>query len=162
MKTSLGVGRRLCHAAALGVVMVGGIVWAVAGPTNDVPRMLFLRVQLREPAPLLRDWSVRPGHVKPRVAAEDAALRVEVQDATGRVLWQTAMPDPRLRRIEAHDPAGPERAAAQRVRIEQPEFTVRVPLLPEARWVEFFVEDTASDTGGPRRGSLGRLKLPVP
>ncbi|MCX8091523.1 MAG: hypothetical protein N3I86_11460 [Verrucomicrobiae bacterium] len=130
--------------------------------TNDSARILFLHVQWREGTPVLQDWSVRPGHVKPRAAADGAALRVEVQDDAGRTLWQTVVPDPRMRRLESHDPAQRDRAAAARVIVENAEFTLRVPVLREARRVEFFAEETGAAAGSGRWRSLGQLKLPIP
>jgi hypothetical protein len=149
-------------AITLGLAALTVLPGVAHSQTNDAPRMLFLHVQFRDGSPALRDWTIRPGTVKARPAPEGPTLAVEVQDEKGCVLWQTAIPDPRVRRIESHDPAQRNSGGARHVVIENPEVTLRIPLLREARQVELFAVDEASGNRPAHRRPLGRLKLPVP
>jgi hypothetical protein len=148
--------------AALSLAGLAALANVARSQTNDAPQMLFLHLQFREGAPVLRDWTVRPGTVKARPAPDGPVLAVEVQDEKGRALWQTAIPDPRVRRIESHDPAQRNGAGARCVVIENPELTLRIPLLREARQVELFAPNETDGSEGAQRRSVGRLKLPLP
>lgn len=135
----------------------------VLGQTNDGPRILFLHLQLKNESVSLIKSSVQPGHLKPRPNPDDTdGIHFELTDSDGFRLWTGAMADPRSRRVEHEDPPGSGKLKSKKVELRDPEFTVRVPLLSEARQIEFYTLVPIGSEDKLQRRSLGKLPLPAP
>jgi len=112
----------------------------------------------------LVEANLRPGVLKPQPEGDSAALCYEVVSEAGTPLWQGNLPDPTLRHLEYEDPDHPGQLLHKSVRVEEAEFTLRVPSLPAARRVDFFkVQPGPAGAVGPKlaRTSWGSVTLPA-
>lgn len=151
----------LPHLAKVASLMLAFLVMHATGETNEGPKILFLHLQFKEKSVSLIRSSVRPGHLKPRPNPEETdGLHFEVKDAEGRQLWKGVMADPRWRRVEHEEPPGSGKLKSKRVELNDPEFTIRIPLLAEARQIEFYTLERTDAGKSRERRRLGKLQLP--
>jgi len=156
-----------------------GLWWAAAGLTffglltatpapaqsNSAPQILFLHLRITNEVVSLVSSVARPGVLKaPREAAGDD-LRYELLSASRKSLWKAGVADPTIRRLEYEEPPGSGNLKHKTLVLKEAEFTIRVPVLAEARRIDFYrLEPSgAPDAEGRRavtRRSLGSLTLP--
>ena len=153
--------------------------WAVAGlgllgmmtPTpmgaqsNSAPQILFLHLRVKNQAVSLMGSVTRPGVLKPPRDAAPGDLHYELSSASSKPLWKAAVADPTILRLEYEDPPGSGNLKRKTVVLNETEFTVRVPVVPEARRVDFYKLEPAGapNAKGERamtRRALGNLSLP--
>ncbi len=156
-------GALRCVAAVLG--LLGGLSpEPTQAETNGTPQILFLHLKVKNQTVSLVDSATRPGVLKrPRQAAADD-LHYEVLSATSNSLWKAAVLDPTLRRLEYEEPPGSGNLKRKTVVSDEADFTIRIPLSPEARRVDFYtLESSAPAAKGEKavaRKSLGSVVLP--
>jgi hypothetical protein len=112
----------------------------------------------------LLDTVVRPGVLKPQINAAPVGVQYELVSEAGALLWKGTMPDPNVLHLEYDDPPGSGVLKRKTVVLPEAEFTVRVPVLPQAKRLDFYrLEAPASGATGEKsitRKLLGSLSLP--
>jgi hypothetical protein len=157
---------------AHGAVIAGGLVLlllAASTPaqaqTNTTPGILFLHLKVTNQVVSLVEANLRSGVLKPGPEADGTALCCELVSEAGTPLWKGSIADPTVRHLEYEDPANPGHLQHKIVRVDEAEFTLRVPALPEARRIDFFkLPPGSAGAAGPQalpRTSWGSITLPV-
>jgi len=155
------LGPRVYQLATAVTLVLGLMVGKMPAQTNDGPKILFLHLQLKDGSVSLIKASVRPGQLKPRPEQNiPDGLHFELTDGDGRPLWQGVIADPRSRLVEYQIPEGSGKLKRKKVAIKDPEFTLRVPALTEARRIEFYFQEPSNAENREQRKSLGQLRLP--
>jgi hypothetical protein len=151
-------------AGGLLVLLLAGSPRAQA-QTNTAPGILFLHLKVTNQVVSLVEVNLRPGVVKPGPEADATALCCELVSEAGIPLWKGSIADPTVRHLEYEDPANPGQLQHKVVRVEEAEFTLRVPALPEARRIDFFKRPSGSTEEErpqkPSRTSWGSITLPA-
>ena len=150
-------------AAGLGVV---GLLTPTPtrAQTNSTPQILFLHLKLTNQTVTLVDSVTRPGVLKPPRDAAVDDLHYELFSASSASLWKAAVANPSILHLEYEEPPGSGQLKRKTVVLDEAEFTARVPLVPEAKQIEFYrLEPSVPNAKGERaltRRSLGTLRLP--
>jgi hypothetical protein len=138
---------------------------AADAQTDGGPGILFLHLKVTNQVVSLVEANIRPGVLKPGPEGDSAALHCELVSDAGKSLWKGSVADPTVRHLEYEDPAHPGKLQHRVVQVDAAEFTLRVPVLPEARRVDFYKvrPDSGKDGGGQKaaRASWGSISLPV-
>jgi hypothetical protein len=133
--------------------------------TNTSPGILFLHLKVTNQVVTLVEANVRPGVLKPGPEGNSTALHCELVSDAGKSLWKGNVADPTVRHFEYEDPANPGKLQHRVVQMDEAEFTLRVPALPEARRIDFYKlrPDSGKEEGGQKvtRTSWGSISLPV-
>jgi len=130
--------------------------------TNNGPKILFLHLQLKDGSVSLIKSSVRPGYLKPRPNQDlPDGLHLELSDDESHACWRGVVENPCSRLIEYEDPPGSGKLKRKKVDLPEPEFMVRVPVLAEARQIEFYTLEPTKAGNRAQRRSLGKLQLPA-
>jgi hypothetical protein len=145
-------------------LMLAGAL-AAEGQTNNGSGILFLHLKVTNQVVSLVEAKVRPGVLKPGPEGDSTALFCELVTEAGTPLWKGSMPDPTVRHFEYEDAANPGKLQHRVVQLDEAEFTLRVPSLPEARRVDFFKVKAGSgaEAKGQKaaRTSWGSIALPA-
>lgn len=129
------------------------------GESGPPPQILFLHLRLTNNVVVLLSTNVQPGVVKPqRHRTDKHALHCEVRSITGLTIWKAAVDHPQWLYLEYPDPENPGQMRRKEVRRETPDFTVRIPLQPDAETIEFY---ELSDSGPAKasRKIMGKIEL---
>src|SRR5262249_54543640 len=115
------------------------------GLGKDMDHILFLRLKMDEHQVTLLSSSVRPGRLKtPPIDPSVPGLFLELSGREGHFLWSSVVPDPTILRLESPSPERLDELQTWEKRFREAEWTVRVPLHPQAtqmkvyRWGELF------------------------
>jgi hypothetical protein len=133
--------------------------------SNSTPQILFLHLKVTNQVVWLVSSVTRPGVLKtPRDAAADD-LHYELFSASGESLWKAAVADPTILRLEYEEPPGSGNLKRKTVVLKEAEFTVRVPVVPQDRRIDFYKLEPSGVPDGKgvkplTRKSLGSLDLP--
>lgn len=135
--------------------VVGGLILLLGLSSNlnaqeaQDQQILFLHLQLTNGAVHLVASTNVPGHLKPAIAAgKPGDLFLELVSTNSLSVWSGVVPDPLVRRYEYEDPEHPGRLKVKEVKLEQAEFTVRVPGRKEARQLNIYrLEPPATQSG---------------
>ena len=131
--------------------------------TNETSKIVFLRLQLKGQSVSLIETTVRPGYLKTRRNLDlPDGIHFELSDRAGHPLWHGAIEDPRVRAVEYEDPPRSGKLKRKEFRLSEAGFTVRVPMLADAKRIEFYTLERADSGKDERRKSLGKLPLPTP
>jgi len=137
---------------------------AVEAQTNGAPGILFLHLKVQKQTVSLVEATVRPGVLKPGPEGDSTALHCQLVSEAGTPLWKGSLADPTVRHFEYEDPATPGKLQHRVVQLDEAEFTLRVPSLPEAHRIDFYKlrSDSAGEAGGQKgsRTSWGSIRLP--
>jgi len=140
------------------------ITGALAAETNATPQILFLHLKLKNQTISIIDSATRPGVLKHPQEAGPDAWHFEVVSKAGECVWKAALPDPTIRHLEYEQPAGSGKLTHKTVTLDEPEFTIRVPALSQAKKIDFYrlQPGTASATGEKSltKIPLGSVLLP--
>lgn len=117
------------------------------------PQIAFLHLKLGSNQVTLVSASVSPGVLK-RFPEYRAAIDLELATASGQVLWTNSVANPSIRHLEYEDPDHPGEIINKEVQLTNTEFTVRVPVLPDAHHVNFFLSPPAAGTTATDAKSL--------
>jgi hypothetical protein len=156
-----GLRSRLACAA---IVLTALLIWveAALAQTNAAPQILFLHLRLTQKDIALVESSVRPGVAKPQPNAETKEIQFELVSSRDKVLWRGAMDDPRVRHVEFENPPRSGHLKRKIIQSKEAEATIRVPLLAEARQIDFYALDSAEvgkSDKPPARKLLGTVAL---
>lgn len=131
-------------------------------------QILFLHLKLTNGVVHLVASTTVAGHLKPGIANEKPGdLHLELVSTNNLPVWSSVVPDPLVRRYEYEDPDHPGQLKVKEVKLDQAEFTVRVPGRTEARQLNIYRLDQPATQSGlassrPTRTLLGTIKLPGP
>jgi hypothetical protein len=109
-----------------------------------------------------------PGHLKVPIAAEKQGdLYLELTSTNSVPIWTDVMSDPLVRRYEYEDPDHSGQLKVKEVKLDQAEFTIRVPVRKEARQLNIYRLDppaakSAAAALNQTRTLLGTIDLQVP
>jgi hypothetical protein len=135
------------------------------------PQIAFLHLKMESNQVALVSASTSPGVLK-RLPEHGPGVQLEVATSTGQVLWTNTIADPSVRHLEYEDPEHPGAIISKEVQLTNAEFTIRVPVFPEAHHVNFFralpeagtnapgTKPHAVEAPGLQRKSLGTVLLP--
>jgi hypothetical protein len=132
------------------------------------PQILFLHLRLTNGVVHLIASTTVPGRLKPAIATEKPGdLYLELVSTNSLTVWSGVVSDPLVRRYEYEDPEHPGQLKAKEVKLDQAEFTVRVPGRTEARQLNIYrLEPPATQSGmaasRPTRTLMGTIQLPGP
>jgi len=146
--------RALWFSTATALLLLG---WGTpAAETNEQPGILFLQLKLKNKSISLVKTTTAPGVVKPPRVAE-TGIQYELLSATGELLWKGTIEDPAVRHVEYEDPPGSGKMKRKTIRLEETEFTLRVPLIAAAQRVEFYLLEPSAVDAKPGRNSTRKL-----
>jgi hypothetical protein len=140
---------------------------------KELDQILFLHLRMKGGTLTLVKSATVPGVLKSRRSADKKApLQLEVETAEGASLWSDTMNDPSVRRYEYEDPDNPGVIKSKVVRLNEVEFTVRVPLKKEARRLSFYRVSPPAEKGKtliapdaksskPAKELIARIDLPA-
>jgi len=158
--------RKVCGVTCLSFVAAGLLVSLVlpaqaAVQTNASAGILFLHLQLKNNSVALVESSVQPGYLKPR-PVEDIpnGIHFDLISADGRELWRGVIEDPSQRVVEYEEPPRSGKLKRKSIQAAEAEFTVRIPVLADARRIELYTLEKTGSAGKETRRSLGSLSLP--
>src|SRR5215471_14955404 len=123
--------KKVCLTLLLGAYGAG-VVRAQETPSQ----IFFLHLKLQSNQVSLVSASVSSGRLKV-FSQNHAALDVEVATSAGQVLWTNRVADPSIRHLEYEDPDHPGQIISKEVQQTNAEFTIRVPVVPNAHHVNF-------------------------
>ncbi len=135
------------------------------------PQIFFLHLKLESNQVALVSAALAPGKLK-QISEPHPAFDLEVTTAAGLVLWTNNVADPSRRHLEYEAPDHPGQILNQEVQLTNTEFSVRVPVFPDAHQVNFFLVPALTETNGaavrplvgnvpaPSRKAIGTILLP--
>ncbi len=107
--------------------------------TPSTAQIVFLRFKMKNDTITLIKLNTRPGVVKQKRGGEiRGGIYYDVVSSSGKSLWNGAMEDPLVQRIEYGDPAEAGRIKIKYVTHQEAEFTLRMPFKLEAHRIEFY------------------------
>jgi hypothetical protein len=102
-------------------------------------QIAFLHLKMKNDTITLVKSAIRPGVVKQKRALESrGGIYYDVVSSSGQSLWAGVMEDPLLQRLEYADPANSGQLKIKYVKLNEAEFTLRIPFKPEAHRIEFY------------------------
>lgn len=151
-----------------GLVLLPGL-WLNLN-AEEVPneQILFVHLKITNGVVRLIESKAAPGHLKPIIVAEKPGdLCLELTSTNGPPVWTGVVSDPLVRRYEYEDPDHPGQLKVKEVKLDQAEFTVRVPGRKEARLLNIYrleppAAPSAAVAASRTRTQLGSIALTVP
>lgn len=151
-----------------GVVLVHGLVSNLSAEEGPDQQILFLHLRLTNGVVHLVESTAVPGHLKPAVTSKKQGdLYLELVTTNNLPIWTDVVPDPLVRRYEYEDADHPGQLKVKEVKLDQAEFTVRVPGRTEANQLNIYRLEqpgtrSAAMASSPTRTLLSTLPLHVP
>ena len=133
-----------------------------AGEKNQ-SKILFLQFKIKDNSITLVKTTIKPGVAKqPASVVDKNSLYYQFFSPSGASLGKGSMKDPLIQHFEYEDPDHPGQIKRKEVRLEETEFTLRVPYNPKLQEIEFFKllpSNLDSQKQPPLPKSLGKIKL---
>ncbi len=132
-----------------------------AGEKNQ-SKILFLQIKIKDNSLILIKKDIRPGVLKQIPHSPDSDfLFYQVFSSSGALLWKGGIKDPSVVRYEYEDPDQPGKLKVKEIRLDEAEFTLRIPYNPEFQRIEFYKSVPSNDNKKQSvdRKSLGTIKL---
>jgi hypothetical protein len=151
-----------------GLVLLQGLLLNLSIKAGQDEQILFLHLTLSNGVVHLVDSTAVPGHLKPAVTTEKQGdLYLELISTNSLPVWSDVVSDPLVHRYEYEGPDHPGQLKVKEVKLDQAEFTVRVPGRTEVRQLNIYRLDQPAAQSGmaasrPTRTLLGTIKLPGP
>ena len=151
-----------------GLVLLQGLLLNLNAEESQGEQILFLNLKITNDVVSLVESTAVPGHLKVPIAAEkQGELYLELISTNSVPIWTDVMPDPLVRRYEYEDPDHPGQLKVKEVKMDQAEFTVRVPGRKEAKQLNIYRLDqpaakSAASASNKTRTLLGTIELPLP
>ena len=148
-----------------GLVLLLGLSPSLNAQVVQDQQILFLHLRLTNGVVHLVASTAVPGHLKPAVTTEKPGdLYLELISTNRLSVWTGVVSDPLVHRYEYEDPDHPGQLKAKVVKLDQAEFTVRVPGRKEANQLNIYrLEPPATQSGmaasRPSRTLLGTIEL---
>lgn len=128
-------------------------------------QILFLHLRMKDGVITLVKTTTRPGQLKlPRDGQQRGEFDYEVFSATGQPITKGKLADPSIRRYEFADPDRPGSMKAKEVKLNDVEFTLRLPHQNAAQIVKFFrppLPALSPAKQNVERRLLGSVELPL-
>ena len=124
------------------------------------PKILFLHLKLESNQVSMVKASLAHGTLK-RFSERPPSLDLEVATSVGEVIWTNRVADPSIRRLEYEDPVHPGEVIGKEVHLTNVEFTVRVPVFPNADHVSFYRTEPPAGTNAPAARPSGAAQQPA-
>lgn len=151
-----------------GLVLMQGLLLNLNAEEGQDEQILFLHLQITNGVVRLVESKVVPGHLKPAVTAEKPGdLYLELNSTNRLPVWNDVVPDPLIRRYEYEDPDHPGQLKVKEVKLDQAEFTARVPGRADASRLNIYrleqpATRSAAMASSQKRTLLGTIELHVP
>jgi len=151
-----------------GLVLMQGLLLNLNAEEGQAEQILFLHLKITNGVIRLVESTAVPGHLKPAVTAEKPGdLYLELNSTNRLPVWTDVVPDPLVHRYEYEDPDHPGQLKVKEVKLDQAEFTVRVPGRREANQLNIYRLDqpavkSATAASSQTRTLLGSIELHVP
>jgi hypothetical protein len=112
---------------------------AANAQTRSEAQIVFLHLRMKNDTLTLVKSALRPGLVKQRRLVEKSGgIYYEVISSSGKSLWQGVTGDPSQQRLEYEDPDHPGELKTKYVKLNEVEFTLRIPFNPEMSRLELY------------------------
>lgn len=163
MNTKRKITKVIC-----GLVLLLGLLLNLNAEEGQDEQILFLHLKITNDVVSLVESTAVPGHLKIPIAAEkQGELCLELTSTNGVPIWTDVMPDPLVRRYEYEDPDHPGQLKVKEVKLDQAEFTIRVPGRKEAKRLNIYRLDqpaakSAAAAANQTRTLLGTVELHLP
>jgi hypothetical protein len=160
--------KRIFTKVICGLVLLQGLLLNLNAEESQGEQILFLNLKITNDVVSLVESTAVPGHLKVPIAAEkQGELYLELISTNSVPIWTDVMPDPLVRRYEYEDPDHPGQLKVKEVKMDQAEFTVRVPGRKEAKQLNIYRLDqpaakSAASASNKTRTLLGTIELPLP
>jgi hypothetical protein len=151
-----------------GLVLLQGLLLNLYAGESQGEQILFLHLKITNNVISLMESTAVTGHLKTTISSEKPGdLYLELTSTNSVPIWTNAVPDPLLRRYEYEDPDHPGQLKVKEVKLDQAEFTVRVPGRKEATHLNIYRLDppaagSAAVALTRTRTLLGAFELRVP
>jgi hypothetical protein len=160
--------KRIFTKVICGLVLLQGLLLNLNAEESQGEQILFLNLKITNDVVSLVGSTAVPGRLKVPIAAEkQGELYLELISTNSVPIWTDVMPDPLVRRYEYEDPDHPGQLKVKEVKMDQAEFTVRVPGRKEAKQLNIYRLDqpaakSAASASNKTRTLLGTIELPLP
>jgi hypothetical protein len=160
--------KRIFTKVICGLVLLQGLLLNLNAEESQGEQIHFLNLKITNDVVSLVESTAVPGHLKVPIAAEkQGELYLELISTNSVPIWTDVMPDPLVRRYEYEDPDHPGQLKVKEVKMDQAEFTVRVPGRKEAKQLNIYRLDqpaakSAASASNKTRTLLGTIELPLP
>jgi hypothetical protein len=127
-------------------------------------QIVFLHCKMKNDTLTLVKSNIRPGVVKQKRGSEiRGKISYAMLSSAGKLLWRGAMEDPLLQRFEHADPANPGQIKIKYVKLNEADFTLRLPFEPEAHRIEFYRLESPAERDRRKisRRPIGSITLPI-
>lgn len=123
-----------------GLVLLQGLLLSLGAEETQDEKILFLHLKITNNVISVVESTAVPGHLKVPIAAEKQGdLYFELTSTNSSVpIWTDVMSDPLLHRYEYEDPDHPGQLLVKEVKLDQAEFTIRVPGRKEAKQLNIY------------------------
>ncbi len=119
---------------------------ALPAQTPSAAQIIFLKFKMKNDTLTLMQSAIRPGVLKQsRGSKTHSEISYEVLSSSGKLLWRGGTEDPLLQRFEYEEPANSGQIKIKYVKLNEAEFTLRMPFMPEARRIEFYRAKSPAD-----------------
>jgi len=151
-----------------GLVLLLGFLLHLNAGENQGEQILFLHLKITNNVISLMESTAATGHLKPTITAEKQGdLYLELTSTNSLPTWTDVVSDPLVRRYEYEDPDRPGQLKVKEVKVDQAEFTIRVPGRNGARQLNIYRLDqpaagSAAAALNQTRTLLGAFELHVP
>ena len=146
-------------------IAILGLILLRADLVHAQHKILFLRLRIQNDSITLVRSNIRIGLLKrTEDFAKNSGIEYQCQSVTGLVLLSSVMNDPSVQRYEFEDPEQPGMLRMKHVRLNDVEFTLRIPFREDIRRVEFFRVETQGTSPLMRkaaRTSIGAIEIPA-
>lgn len=148
-----------------GLFLLQGLFLNLGAEETQDEQILFLHLKITNDVISLVESTAVPGHLKVPIAAEKQGdLYLELASTNSVPIWTDVMPDPLVRRYEYEDPDHPGQLKVKEVKLDQAEFTIRVPGRKEAKQLNIYRLDqpaakSAAAASNQTRTLLGTIEL---
>jgi hypothetical protein len=149
--------------AVMPLVSLFGASQAKAQSPNAA-QIVFLHCKMKNDTLTFVKSNIRPGVVKQRRGGETRGeIAYEVLSSSGELLWHGEIEDPLLQRFEYADPANPGRIKIKYVKLNEGDFTLRLPFKPEAHRIKFYRLESSAEKDRQKflRRPIGNIILPI-
>lgn len=118
---------RIAFLLALAAMGLSGGSAANAQPQSEA-QIVFLHLRMKGDTLTLVKSALRPGVLKQRRPIEKpGGIYYEIVSSSGKLLWKGVAGDPSRQRLEYEDPDHPGRLKIKYVKLNEVEFTLRIP-----------------------------------
>jgi hypothetical protein len=148
--------------------LLQGLLLNLKAEESQGEQILFLHLKITNDVVSLVESTAVPGHLKVPIAAEkQGELYLELTSTNNVPIWADVMSDPLVRRYEYEDPDHPGQLKVKEVKLDQAEFTIRVPGRKEAKQLNIYRLDqpaakSAATASNRTRTLLGTVELHLP